>query len=66
MPRSVLLMLYYSFVHAHLLYVLPIWVSTYPTYLKRLLVLQNKAIKTTSGILPRESTTKHYFNLNIF
>ena len=31
MPQSVLRMLYYSFVHAHLLYTLPIWASTYPT-----------------------------------
>ena len=61
MPRSVLLMLYCSFVHAHLLYALPIWASTYPTYLKRLQVLQNKAIKIISGIQPRESITKHYF-----
>ena len=66
MPRSVLLMLYYSFVHAHLLYALLIWASTYPTYLKRLQVLQNKAIRIISGIQPRESITKHYFNLKIF
>ena len=59
-------MLYYSFVHAHLLYALPIWASTYPTYLKRLQVLQNKAIRIISRIQPRESTTKHYFNLKIF
>ena len=50
MPRSVLLMLCYSFVHAHLLYALPIWASMYPTYLKRLQVLQNKAIRIISGI----------------
>ena len=65
MPRSVLLMLYYSFVHAHLLYALPVWASTYPTYLKRLQVLQNKAIRIISKIQPRESITKQYFNLKI-
>ena len=58
-------MLYYSFVHAHLLYALPIWASTYPTYLKRLQVLQNMAIRIISGIQPRESITKHYFSLKI-
>ena len=58
-------MLYYSFVHAHLLYALPIWTSTYPTYLKTLQVLQNKAIRIISGIHPRESITKHYFNLKV-
>ena len=56
MPRSVLLKLYYSFVHAHLLHTLPIWASTYPTYLKRLQVLQNKAMRIISGIQPRQST----------
>ena len=66
MPRSVLLILYYSFVHAHLLYALLIWTSTYSTYLKRLQVLQNKAIRIISGIQPRESITKHYFNLKNF
>ena len=65
MPRPVLLVLYYSFVLAHLLYALPIWASAYPTYLKRLQVLQNKAIRIISGIQPRESITKHYFNLKI-
>ena len=59
-------MLYYSFVHhTHLLYALLIWTSTYLTYLKRLQVLQNKAIRIISGIQPRESITKHYFNLKI-
>ena len=66
MPRSVLLMLYYSFVPAHLLYALPIWAFMYSTYLKRLQVLQNKAIRIIFGIQPRESITKHYFNLKIF
>ena len=65
MPRFVLLMLYYSFVHAHLLYALPIWASTYPTYLKRLQVLQNKPIRIITGIQPQESITKHYFNSKI-
>ena len=58
-------MRYYSFVHAHLSYALLIWAATYPTYLKRLQVLQNKATRTISGIQPRESIIKHYFNLKI-
>ena len=51
-------MLYYSFVHAHLLYALPVWAFTYPKYLKRLQVLQNKAIRIICGIQPREFITK--------
>ena len=65
MPRSVLLMLYYSFVHAHLLYALPIWASTYPTYLKKTASTSKQGDKIISRIQPRESTTKHYFNLKI-
>ena len=42
------------------------WASTFPTYLKRLQVLQNKAIRIISGIQAREFITKHYFNLKIF
>jgi len=41
--------------YPHLLYGLAIWGSTHPSYLKKLSILQNKAIKLISGKSPRDS-----------
>ena len=37
MPRKALQALYYSLIHAYLLYGLPVWGSTHPSYLKKLI-----------------------------
>ena len=44
-PKSALILLYYSLIHPHLLYALPLWGSTFPTYLSKLQRLQNKALR---------------------
>ena len=36
LPQSSLVILYFSLVHTHLLYALPVWASTYNTYLSKL------------------------------
>ena len=43
LPFNTLITLYYALVHSQLLYALPIWASTYKTYLNKLEKLQNKA-----------------------
>jgi len=58
-------MLYYALIHPHLLYGLSIWDSTYPCYLKKLSILQNKAIKLISGGTPRDPATPYNSNLKI-
>ena len=45
LPFNTLITLYYALVHSQLLYALPIWASTYKTYLNKLEKLQNKAFK---------------------
>ena len=35
-PRNALLTLYHSLVHVHLIYALPVWATTFPTYLIKL------------------------------
>ena len=39
------LKIYYAHIHSYFLYGLIIWESTFPMYLKKLSVLQNKAVK---------------------
>ena len=48
LPKSALIALYYGIVFPHLLYGIIIWGSTYPTYLKKLQTIQNKAIRAIS------------------
>ena len=48
LPSSALINLYYSLIHSHLLYGLPVWASTYKTYSTKIRVLQNKAISIIS------------------
>ena len=45
LPSSALLKLYYSLIHSHFNYGLAVWGNTYPTYLNKLKLLQNKAIR---------------------
>jgi len=47
--KEILLKLYYALVHPHLLYRLLVWGSTYPSYLKKINTLQNKAVKHIGG-----------------
>ena len=51
LPTHALFKLYYTLVDSHLLYGLIVWGNTYPTYLSRLITLQNKALRivTKSG-----------------
>ena len=45
LPFNTLITLYHALVHSQLLYALPIWASTYKTYLNKLEKLQNKALR---------------------
>jgi len=65
MPQKTLEMLYYALIHLHLLYGLSIWGSTYPSYLKKLNILQNKAIKLISRGFPWDLATPYYSYLKI-
>ena len=63
LPTNALLNVYYPFIHPHLLYGLLIWGSSFPSHLKKLSVLQNKAIKRIGGGLPRDGATPFYSEL---
>ena len=65
LPKKALTHLYYAFVHPQLLYGLPVWGSTYKTYLSKLCVLQNKAIKSICGAKYFDKSSIYYSQLNI-
>ena len=65
LPSSTLINLYYSLIHSHLLYGLPVWASTYKTYLTKIRVLQNKAISIISETLYKERISPYYYKLQI-
>ena len=60
-----LLALYYSFVYPYLMYCNHIWGSTYKTNLKRLAILQNKALRIISYMKPRNSAEPLYKEFNV-
>ena len=47
-PQNIMLQLYYALVHPFLSYGIIIWGATYPTYIKRLKSLQNRAIRAVA------------------
>ena len=65
LPLSFLLTLYYALIQSQLLYGLPIWASTYQTYLIKVRKLQNKAVKILAKAHPRERVSPWYHKLNI-
>ena len=65
LPRSAKLKLYYSLVHQHLLYGLPVWGSTFPSNQSKLCTYQNKAVKIIGGGKFKDHATPYYHQLNI-
>ena len=45
LPKFTLLLLYHALIHPHLIYALPLWGCTFSSYLQKLQLLQNKAIR---------------------
>ena len=60
LPEIALLKIYYAQIHSHLLYGLIIWGSTFPTYLKKLITLQNKAVKFICAAKFCDSSSSYY------
>ena len=65
LPQNALPELYYSMVHSYVLYGLVVWGSTFPSYLKNLNSIQNKAIKLIGGGNHLDRATPYYSKLNI-
>ena len=65
LPHRTLLTLYYSLVHSHFLYSLPVWASTNKTYLTKLQRLQNKALRIISKTRIRDSISQQYYEFQV-
>ena len=60
LPLSALRTLYYSTNHPHLFYGIVIWGSTFKTYLGKLSLLQNKALRIIAGGHQGDNATQYY------
>ena len=65
LPLYAFRLLYFSLIHPHLLYALPIWGSTFPSYFKKLQRLQNKSIRIIFNISPKTCVSPYYYKLKI-
>ena len=65
LPQKALFTVYYSLVHTHLLYGLSVWGSAYTTHLKKLITLQNKAVKIIGGGSYRDKASPCYSDTKI-
>ena len=65
LPSSALLKLYYLLIHSHFNYGLVVWGSTYPTYLDKLKLLQNKPISIIISSHRSASSKSLYIKTNI-
>jgi len=65
LPTTALRNLYYSLIHSHLLQGITIWGNTYDKYVKRLIMLQNKAVKIVAGGRWCDHATPYYRQLQI-
>ena len=65
LPPNALLTLCHSLVHVHLTYALPVWATTFPTYLIKLKGLQNQTIRIITKTFPKDRISQHYCRLQI-
>lgn len=63
--KKAMLLLYYAIFHSHLQYGIIAWSSTFKSYLYKLSILQNKAVKIIGGGKYFDRATPFYSNLNI-
>lgn len=60
LPQDVLMTMYHSFVHVHLCYIVGLWGDAAATFLDKIQVLQNRALKLVMGLPLRTSTFELY------
>ena len=64
-PKKYPLQLYHILIYLHLLYAIPIWGSTYKSYLHKISFLQNKVVKIVTQTKWNSSANPSYTNLKV-
>ena len=64
--ETTLLSLYNSLILPYVSYCIHAWGIAYDTYLKHVMVIQNKAVRTIAGVPPRINADNLYLELDIF
>ena len=64
-PPNALLTFYHSLVHVHLIYALPVWATTFSTYVFKVKRLQNKAKRIITKTSPKDRISQRYCRLQI-
>ena len=64
-PKETLLQLYHALIYPHLLYAIPIWGSTYKSYLHKISIFQNKPVKIVTQTKWNSSANSSYTNLKV-
>ena len=65
LSKSAFPKIYYTIIHPYLLNALPAWGSTYPTYMSKLCILENKVIKLIFDGKKSDHVRPYYSKLNI-
>ena len=65
LPTETLITLYYALIYFHILYGLPVWASTFNTYLHKLKKLQTRAIRIITKSKIKDRITPQYVHLGI-
>ena len=65
LPKSTLFLLYHALIHPHLIYAFPLWGCTFSSYLQKLQLLQNKAIRIICNTSRYSSANIRFYKLGI-
>jgi len=65
LPKPIRINLYYTLVYPYLSYCNLIWSSTYESRVKKITILQKKAIRTIEGVSRSVSSSPIFINLNL-
>ena len=64
-PKKILSQLYHALIYPHFLCTIPLWGSTYKSYLHKISILQNKVVKVVTQIKWNSSANLLYTNLKV-
>ena len=64
-PKKILLQHYHALIYPHLFYAIPIWGSTYKSYLHKISMLQNKAVRIGYPYKMNSRANPSYTNLKV-